>query len=506
MFEGFYTTQRGREHFAMNLRQISDAVVTTCQFGAMRALLSCHDYYKAYRAEHGPIRLKYADLSRTERNRWAILMKDQKGLYHLDAQIRHDFRKAGHPDPNLIVLPDGTSMYVRMNEYHTTYNQHGPGNITNLTRGEDTMLTFNGTRVEESGMFDLDFVGENCDLTLREEQCGTYWILEENEPGLFIYSADADDFVWLARDKIKTWENTDSNGPSEAATGRVVIFRPFERYLMGSALFMVGGRELGVTLHGHENMMLSDDVARKIHIGHFTFLHKSIVKNDRLITIAENVISKGYLGGAGHAFIDKNDVQNIQAGNWDLVNGSLIAFKNAGKNAGTDFNKDGTISNPLSIRGPDGLDGEPYAARYEKPDGRVDGYEVLDYMGLDNGVLPPSRGANERFLTDVRSVNSVCYRGMQLDGRKRIVSLATGHWGNPYPGCLAVRNGEQAYLKDMNYSDKMVNVSNNAPELNATKLTAVDTVVRTAPGMTSAVDVSNISSSAASRRKKKPGV
>merc|ERR1719263_1564370 len=127
-------------------------------------------------------------------------------------------------------------------------------------------------------------------------------------------------------------------------------------------------------------------------------------------------------------------------------------------------------------------------------------------MGLSSGVLPPSRGANERFLTDVRSVNSVCYRGMQLDGRKRIVSLATGHWGNPYPGCLAVRNGEQAYLKDMNYSDKMVNVSNNAPELDKTKLTAVDTTVRTAPGMTSAVDVSNISSSAASRRKKKPGV
>ena len=515
---GFYETPEGRSHYLMNLRQISDSVHETAYFGVMRALLTAHDYYKAQRAEHGPVRTKYAELTRTERNRWAIVQKDELGLYTLDAQIKHDFRRQGL-EHNLIVLPDTTSMYVTMvPNFQREYSRHGPGNMANLEKGEDNMLTFRGSRVVESKPFDIDFLGEGTDLLLRERMIGEYFILEENEPGLYIYSADADDFVYIERPDADNIVNLPVENADEAAgpvvtreevtaarTGRILIFRPFQRYLMGSGLFMRGGSELGSTFHGHHNFMLGDDPIRKIHTGHYTFYHKSIIKNDKLLTIAEDIIARDYLGGEGHTFIStgaNGDVGNIQEGNWDLVNGSLIAYSVPGT---------GAISNPLSIRGNDGLNGEPYAARYERPDTRTDGYPVLQALGLANAVPQPQNQARDRFLTDMRSINTVCYRGMQLDANKNVVSLNTGHWGpNVYPGVLAVRRGEMAFIQDMRYRERMVSVGPAAAAIPAvggaapaarTALAAVPS--SGAPSL--AVPSSGISSSAVSRRGKKKG-
>ena len=501
---GFYETEEGRSHYLMNLRQISDSVHETCYFGVMRALLTAHDYYKAHRAEHGPVRTKFAELTRVERNRWAIIQKDELGLYTLDAEIKHAFRRQGL-EHNLIVLPDTTSMYVTMvPNFQREYSRHGPGNMANLEKGEDNLLTFRGSRVVESKPFDIDFLGEGTDLLLRERMIGEYFVLEAGEDGMYIYSADADDFHYLSRADIEgNVRGVGGAGGAGAApaAARIIVFRPFQRYLMGSGLFLRGGSELGATYHGHHNFMLSDDAIRKVHVGHYTFYSKSLIKNDKLLTIAEDIIARDYLGGEGHEFIDDDDINAIKAGNWDLVKGSLIAFQT---------NQDGTpISNPLSIRDEDGLNGEPYAARYEKPDGRVDGLRVLEALGLQNAVPQPNDQTRDRFLTDMRSINTVCYRGMQLDAAKRITHLNTGHWGpNVYPGVLAVRRGEMSFIQDMKYRERMINVGPAGGRDTAAGVDALNlnrSSVQAVPNaqVPAAAVPQGISSSAASRRSKK---
>ena len=62
----------------------------------------------------------------------------------------------------------------------------------------------------------------------------------------------------------------------------------------------------------------------------------------------------------------------------------------------------------------------------------------------------------DNFLSPIRHLNTVCFQGHMLtkdaDGKYTQVTVNTGHWGpNVYPGCRSVRNGENAFLKDMEY-------------------------------------------------------
>lgn len=501
---GFYETEEGRSHYLMNLRQISDSVHETAYFGVMSALLSSHDYYKAYRAEHGPISNNFGLLTRRERNRWAVIQKDEHGLHMLDAEVKHEFRRHGR-EHNMIVLPDSTSMYVTMvPDYQKEYSRHGPGVAANLEKGEDNMLTFRGKRVVESKPFDIDFIGEGIDLLLRERMIGERFIIPPQDAdaqgaqqacqGIRIYSADTDRFETITRASLNDALKFDINGDPIAAGGpditdtnnTVVVLRPFQRYLTGSALFLNGGAQLGATYHGHHNFMLSDDVIRKVHVGHYTFYHKSIIKDDKNLTIAEDIVVKDYLGGEGAKPFTERDLEAAQLGNWDQVTGDLIcivltpnaiahlngqdpaALAAGAIAAPTDLETLlSIIPNPISING--GFDGEPYAARYEPGPNAYDGPNIGVMASLfpRNGGGAGRAGNQTRFLSDIRSNNSICYQGMQLDLLNRVRVLNSGHWGpnGSGPGCKAVRHGEMAFLKEKNYADNLFTqiVANNLP-------------------------------------------
>ena len=77
------------------------------------------------------------------------------------------------------------------------------------------------------------------------------------------------------------------------------------------------------------------------------------------------------------------------------------------------------------------------------------------------------QGGNSKFLTVLRSLNTLCWRGMTLKeeggtesedkkstkGGKWVVEhINTGHWGpNIYPGVRSVRMGQNTFIKDMGY-------------------------------------------------------
>ena len=61
--------------------------------------------------------------------------------------------------------------------------------------------------------------------------------------------------------------------------------------------------------------------------------------------------------------------------------------------------------------------------------------------------------------------NTVCFRGMRKERKAgtddpfKLVQLNTGHWGpNVYAGCRKVRDGENAFLHDMEYQKQVVQI------------------------------------------------
>lgn len=452
---GFYTTEEGRQHYLLNLRQISDSVHETAYFGVVRALLTCQDHYKAWNFENGPMRQNIMDILKTELRQFGCVQKDELGLYMLDAQIKHDFRRHGR-EHDLIVVPDTMSMYVTMvPQYQREYWRHGPGVKENLERGEDGFLSFRGSRVVETRPFDLDFMGQGVDLLVRDVQISDWF---EGKTAT-IYCADTDSFkdVDAQNAKVhikwdnnnKKWKYDDSN---KTESTKVIMIRPWRRYAMGSVIFMKGGMQTGFTAHGHHDFQLSDDVIRKVHVGHYSFYHKSIVKDPKNVFVAENVFGRDYYGGEGHGFLTKQDIENAKSGNWEDVTGSILVvdLTNSPLDKTTEV---GGVPGKL----PDvalSLGGATYnesinnkAARYAKND--VVGLDI--YAALGMSVNKPD--TNKPFLTDMAMASTMAYKGMKIDDSGNVLEINKGPWGpNVYEGCIKARSGEMAFLRDCQYS------------------------------------------------------
>ena len=468
---GFYKTERGKRHFALNLQQITDAVHTTCYFGVIHALLGGKSYYREWRRKFGRQVSRRNDLFQEERKRWAIVQKSKDGLYLLDAELKHQLKREGVV-PNLYVFPDKMGIYVNMVSGNALdYQSRGPEALVNRSSG-DKVTTFRGLPVFEAQSFDVEFTSEAVDLLIRERQCGEYFYLKEGlsagaKGEIAIYSADSDKFEVLTapgNDEVFGGFNTLSaqqNGveplPIVKASGSAlqgyIIFRPFQTYRMASAILAKGGSELGSTFHGHHDFMLSDDILRKVHVGHYTFYSKSVVKRPKNYIIIEDCFSQGYVGGEGVTYF-KNDSSA----------GSLEAHLSAGT-----LGKGGSPS--LIAVATSG--GEPQSSVLDLT-GRFHQtvYDIYNdagsskehyqgsgkaYEDMDLGMLEPYRqNITDEYVQRVQRFNTVCFRGMQYTRNAKLVmkitQLNTGHWGeNVYAGVRRVRDGENAFMKDCGY-------------------------------------------------------
>jgi hypothetical protein len=252
---------------------------------------------------------------------------------------------------------------------------------------------------------------------------------------------------------------------------RVLLLRPFETYDMASAILMKKGLETGMTAHGHHDFMLSDDVIHKVHIGHYTFYHKSIVKQPKNITIAEDIFARNYVSGEGTAIYEsarafREDSRNDRFGK-DMVAmlipavDRLEGYSEAeAMQSGSNTERAGLVTNPLDITGAyEGaiLDAVPTDLS-DKSDGLYPCSAVYNRAFGFRNVKTFGENADQ-FLSPLRVNNSITWQGMQLEyrntkegGKFDRVTLATGHWGpNVYAGCKSVRTGENAFLKDMEY-------------------------------------------------------
>merc|ERR1711968_153173 len=98
--------------------------------------------------------------------------------------------------------------------------------------------------------------------------------------------------------------------------------RPCQTYRMASAILAKGGRETGSTFHGHHDFLLSDDIIRKVHVGHYTFYSKSVVKRPKNYILCEDIFAQGYVGGENTDFFDAQGFISKAASN-DLGQGGI---------------------------------------------------------------------------------------------------------------------------------------------------------------------------------------
>lgn len=151
---GFWTTDIGREHYFMNLRQITDAIHQTAHLGVMEALLGCFSERVMWKKRHGAVTLETIDeLLQDERWTWGCVQKDIKGLYILDAELKDRLRRDAGVTPNAWVWPSKMSLYAAMTpEYTQQYQQSGERALQAggaLAEGDKYYATFRGTPVYE---------------------------------------------------------------------------------------------------------------------------------------------------------------------------------------------------------------------------------------------------------------------------------------------------------------------------------------------------------------------
>jgi len=483
---GFYKTDQGRQHYLMNLRQIVDSVNETAYHGVIHALLASKNHYKEWERQHGTMVVRPGQLLDRQRRRWAVVQKQERGFYLLDAELKDQMKYEG-VKPNAWILPSKFSIYVTMvPSAEVEYNRKGPGAVANLEKGPDNLVTFRGSKVFETRPFDIDFIGEPRDLLVRERQIGEYFVfpagpgrvdgddqaVTDEQRDIYIYSMDSDrmekisfEDAWAVAEvtaNLAKPGQVDDRGDAifDKDTHTVLLLRPFQTYNMASGILMKGGMETGFTAHGHHDFQLTDDVIHKVHIGHYTFYHKSIVKQPKNLVIAQDIFAHSYVGGEGTSFFRTGDDQANTGPNSfvdelqnDRFSSSLIPVIVPLSRGGVD------IKNPIDISGhynPQTLDETnsqlddskehyPGASKYA---------DTLNFNALQN------YGSGDTFLSPLRHLNTVCFQGHQVargeDGKFNKITINTGHWGpNVYAGCRSVRNGEMAFLKDMEYEKQV---------------------------------------------------
>lgn len=459
---GFYKTDQGRQHYLMNLRQIVDSVNETAYHGVIHALLSSKNHYKEWDRQHGSTVTRPGQLLRQQRRRWALVQKQERGLYLLDAELKDQMKYEG-VRPDVWILPSKMSIYVTMvPSAEVEFYRKGAGAAANLEKGPGNLLTFRGSKVFETRPFDIDFIGEPRDLLVRERQIGEFFVFPTqasvgngNPRDIYIYSMDSDNFEIMSFQECKdiAIKNAAACDPPVNTTGEgtVLLLRPFQTYNMASAILMKGGLDTGFTAHGHHDFMLTDDVIHKVHIGHYTFYHKSVVKQPKNIILAEDIFAQSYVSGEGTSlFQGEGDDHSFSS---EIANDSFtcdlvpIWIPGAGKPK---------IQNPLDISGFYSNQvlnmGNTTISTSDEHYPNADKYSTA--LGFDR---LQNYGNPDNFLAPVRHLNTICFQGHQLTYNDKkegftTITMNTGHWGpNVYPGCRAVRNGENAFLKDMEY-------------------------------------------------------
>ena len=212
---------------------------------------------------------------------FGIIQRGEAGFHMLDSDLKDDMLRHGIR-PNTYILPPRSMSYINMRDpYMREYSRGGRG-VTALEGPDEVGLqstSFRGTRVYEARYFETDYHDEPFDPLAQTITYGEYYKM----------------------------------AVAPAGAGVLYSVRPSIQYEASTAILCAAGSELGVTMTGHHDFQLSDDVLHKVHIGHYTFYSIAVVKQPKLMHRAEGVFCRKYLSGE-NASVFKVKLNNSVSG------------------------------------------------------------------------------------------------------------------------------------------------------------------------------------------------
>lgn len=225
---------------------------------------------------------------------------------------------------------------------------------------------------------------------------------------------------------------------------KFLLMRPWCTYEMSHAILGRFGQELGQTFHGHHDFQLTDDIIHKVHIGHYTFYSKSIVRSPKHMYLAKNVYCQGYVHGENNTFVRDGDHLPGNRSNVKSIVALAVPICES-------------LPNPLCASKNGFHDSMPTVDLDDHDSGKFD-----LISGVRNGQamkpeLPDflqSYFQEDDHSDDTVQHNHVCWKGAvrrynEGTGLWDIEEVSTGHWGaNVYDGCGDVRRGMYASFKE----------------------------------------------------------
>jgi hypothetical protein len=232
----------------------------------------------------------------------------------------------------------------------------------------------------------------------------------------------------------------------------LLCFRPYQRWKMGSVLYTFSGGVIGSTWYTDPDFMLGDNIAQKLHEGHFTMYAKAVITQpDRIMTI-DDVLGVKYLGGWSHSIWDASDADHKKSHKSGYFKYDMYVCA-----VPINFTPD---DNYIDITGKphECLKASIHTAKAKTQGSYTGSVAYATYWGWTQNrtAVDPTDGR----LNTQKRFNTLCFQDHQTlynDGKFQFYRINKGHWGERlYPGCAHKHTQAGIYLEPVNYKNTSV--------------------------------------------------
>jgi hypothetical protein len=249
-----------------------------------------------------------------------------------------------------------------------------------------------------------------------------------------------------------------------------LLERPFEEYQMGAIIIAKGGASLGYVWYGNVDFKWGDNVATKVHVGHFTMNWRVVIHNSKAYIVIPDAFGVGYIGGEGVSFFDPftfNPRSKTLHRQGDIFC-FMVPYKSLINVQDADKHRFG-IPDPHDITGHWNsavvgvLLEQNHNVDFSKPHYASAFYYNLVY---DFDRLPGGTAKDiDSYGSGAPAVNTVVYQGHEWFHRINDNSygnyiMSTGMWGpDVYPNVKQARIGMDTVIKDQHYEERLAAVA-----------------------------------------------
>lgn len=197
------------------------------------------------------------------------------------------------------------------------------------------------------------------------------------------------------------------------------------QYRASTAILCKAGPDLGNLMHGFHDFQLSDDVLHKVHIGHYTFYSKAIVKNPKMMIRAPGVFARAYIKGEDRNVTSVENVPNVPAGAGPAMNANFADVMHINELTLSGNTQD-AAGNPVAGSDPD------------EPNDLVGG----SLYSIPNAFMVGAAKSNYY-------IRGTCYLKGQQGGELKVIKKTVNSLGfgeSTYPGARYAREGRGVCL------------------------------------------------------------